>query len=153
MVYFSLAFPHLFYGTSAWRGSCKNVIKPVHVLQKGIVRAVNGDYRQAHAKDLFLNLYFMNFEHIVHYVTCTYVHRALRNPVIRCFVYESLQRRTRRADLELFSVLFTSLECCTRNILYGGPNNFNSLTFPVRNASSCDCFKARLKKTIFESDV
>ena len=151
MLYFSLVFPHLIYCTSAWGGSCKKVIKPVHILQKGIVRAINGADRRAHTRELFLSLNFMNFEQIVHYVTCTYVYRALHNPAISCFVYESHQRRTRRADMELLSVPFTSLECCRRNILYRGPNNFNSLPFNVRNASNYDCFKARLKKTVFES--
>ena len=115
MVCFSLVFPHLFYCTSAWGGRCKNVINPVHVLQKGIVKAINGADRPAHTKDLFLNLKFMNFEQTVHYVTCTYVHRALRNPSMKCFIYESHHRRTRRAEMELLSVPFTSLDCCRQS--------------------------------------
>ena len=146
---FSLVFPHLIYCTSAWGVSCKNDIKPVHVIEKGIVRVINGADKRAHTRDLFQNLNFMNFEQIFHYVTCTYVYRSLRNPAINCFVYESQQRRTRRDDMELLSVPFTSSECCRRNILYQGPNKFNSLPFNARNASNYDWFKARPTKTIF----
>ena len=69
MIYYLLAQPHSIYCTSSWRGAFDYVLKPIYIIQKGVIRAMFGVTRGTCTVKLFTEMHFLNFKQIVSYVS------------------------------------------------------------------------------------
>ena len=113
IIYYSLVYPNLIDCTSAWGGAFDTVLKPISLIQKGVIRAMCGVTRGTSTVNVITEMHLSNFQHTVFYVTCTYVFRSLSNPLFtQYFSYRSYARSTRESEQRMLSLPAYSLVCC-----------------------------------------
>lgn len=151
LIYYALVYPNIIYCASAWAGTFKNVLNPVHIVQKGIIRAIHGVARRTPSQRLFHELEIFQLPDVLRYVTATYVYRSLSNPDLHEFQMRNYFVNTRESGQGLLYLPNWVLDCCRFGVQYRGSDIYNKIPLDIRVTERYSVFKARLKRHILTS--
>ena len=73
-LYYSLIYPYLTYCILAWGSIYRTTLNPIIILQKRIVRLINGSSYYAHTHEIFNNLSMLKFEYLFKYNCALYMY-------------------------------------------------------------------------------
>ena len=154
IIYYSLVYPHSIYCTSSWEGAFDTVLKPIFIIQKGVIRAMCRVTRGTSTVSLFTEMHILSFKLIVSYVTCAYVFRSLSNPhFTQYFSYRSYEKSTRTSEQRLLSLPASGLVCCRQAHSSRGPDVYNRIPFAMRSIDNYNSFKFKFKRDFFRTYV
>ena len=144
LLYNALVYSSLTYCVTAWGSSSATLINPLHVSQKYIVRAIMGEARRAHTKELFSALQFLDIPRIYEYMSCLFVHKATRMGMQMPIHFESRatqQRALRSIDPFSLAVPFTPSTHTQNYLRFSGPRMYNNLPVEIRMLENYNSFK------------
>ena len=138
-LYYSLVYPNLIYCVAVWGGSFQCNVKPLEILQKRIVRIINGAGYLSHTHSLFRKTKLLKFKEIYHYFLCIYMYRNRQSyETIGSHMYSTRNHYNVRTRFQRLSVTQFSIH-------YNAPLLWNSLPIDLRNLSNILSFKKELK--------
>ena len=74
-LYYTLVYPCLTYCILAWGQVCTTTLNPIIVLQKKVVRIINGSDFYAHTNKIFNNLTILKLEYIFKYHCALFIYQ------------------------------------------------------------------------------
>ena len=74
-LYYTLVYPYLTYCIQAWGYVCATTLNPIIVLQKKVVRIINGSDFYAHTNNIFNNLTILKLEYIFKYHCALFIYQ------------------------------------------------------------------------------
>ena len=145
LLYYSLIYPNLIYCNTIWGASSNQALKPLTIIQKRVIRTIEGLRKRDHTNDTFYKYKILKLEDINHYISSTFVFKSLNGLTFHNFFeYQDSQRyHTRnRTNLKLPFALSSQSQSSIR---YNGPKLYNSLPEGIKNKPSLNTFKTCLK--------
>src|SRR6218665_42681 len=76
-LYYTLVYPYLLYGNIIWASNYDTRVKPMVLLQKGIIRIIVGDKYYAHTNHRFKQLGILKFQQINRYLIGIFMYKAI----------------------------------------------------------------------------
>ena len=126
----------------------KVVIKPVSIIQKGVLCAMLGKKRRTTISDLFHFMNVLELEHVNNFLTYTFVYRFLQNPLPDFLLYGAYRITTRVQKMLPFQILGFSRQ----GILFRWPSLYIAIPFHIRSMGCHDSFKVMIKNFILDKD-
>lgn len=148
-LYNSLLLPYLNYCNVVWGHACTSYLQKLHILQKRALRAISNSPSIAHSKPLFYKFKLLSIYDIATFHKLFFVYSSLNCllPVVFSDYFtlsRSLHSYSTRNYLNLKFPLYR-LTSNQNNVKFTGAKLWNSLPVDIRNASSPNSFKSRLK--------
>ena len=146
MIYYALVYPNLTYCNTVWGGASREALRPLEVLQKRVIRTMEGLRKRDHTNDAFHELELLKLLDIYIFSCSTYVFKCLNGLTINSF---NLNERNTGYNTRSCNALQTPrLRSCQSetNIKYQGPTTYNELPSHVKDKPSLPSFKHSLKQ-------
>ena len=145
LIYHSLIYSNLIYCNSVW-GHCKMIaLRPLEVVHKKIIRAVDGAHRMAHTNEIFERLSLLSLSNINRYMVAIFVYKCINSREFsELFNYRVIERNTRSSDRNLLFIPRIYNVHSEQSIDYRGPYIWNQIP-PDISSQNYDSFKLRLK--------
>ena len=137
--YNSFVYPYLAYNIAVWGKTHNNILKPLFLAQKRIVRCIADAEFYAHTTPLFKKLQLLKFEDIYKYVLCIHMFKSLKIGMYK--KTHSVNTRTRNEA----KTTFHCLSMCQQAVSFNGPNEWNALPPSVKEIKTIGAFKRKLK--------
>ena len=118
-LYFSFVYPYLLYSNLVWGSTFSTHLQPLRVLQKRVIRIINGAQFLDHTNDLFLRNSILKFDDINYYLISIYMFKNHNLPIF----YRTHNHNTRNANLP--TPLFQRLTLNQHSIYFTGPVIWN----------------------------
>ena len=138
-LYFSFVYPYLLYSNIVWGSTFSSHLHPLRMLQKRVIRIINGAQFLDHTNELFLRNSILKFDDVNYYLIAIFMFKNQDLPMF----YSNHEHNTRHANLP--NSQFQRLTLTQHSIYFTGPVVWNSLPPNVKNSSSLDQFKIILK--------
>lgn len=136
--YYSFMYPYLVYNVLSWGSASDSVLYPLIIQQKRIVRTICNSERTDHSSPLFYRLKLLKLKDIFKYELCLHMYDNLSNEI-----YSNHNVPTRNSNL--LRPTFQRLTVTQRAVSFQGPTAWNSLPAEIKNLSSKNVFKNKLK--------
>ena len=154
MIYYSLGHSVLTYGILAWGSASCNIINPIFVLQKKIIRVVSGSSWFAHTSPIFKELRILKLQDLYKFQILSSMYRILHmnhmpeigDRIISNNVNTSYMTRNNNFRLPIFTKTITQ-----RSFYFYGPklwNVFLNRKMPLQNIN---VFRNFLRNYFFDS--
>ena len=143
-LYHSLVSPHLNYCITAWGGISRNILQPLIVMQKRLVRIITSSDYLAHTSPLFQSLSILKLEDVYKFSLMNMMFQTLtlnKFPTLRQKIIQeqSVHRyRTRNSNLTL---PFVRVKKCEQSYIYQGVKLWNTLPAYLKALLSVRSFK------------
>ena len=138
-LYFSFVYPYLLYSNIVWGSTFSSHLHPLRMLQKRVIRIINGAQFLDHTNELFLRNSILKFDDVNYYLVAIFMFKNQDLPMF----YRNHEHNTRNANFP--NSQFQRLTLTQHSIYFTGPVVWNSLPLNVKNSSSLDQFKILLK--------
>ena len=151
----SLAVSVINYCGKIWGMTTKEQLDRVQKVQNFAAKIAYGDARKYdHAKPIFRDLQWMNVENKVHYDICIFTYKIIHQ-LLPAWLFEfptvgELHIRPTRQSNDLF-VKRTNTDMGARTISARGPRVWNSIPDNIKNSSSLQVLKKKLKYHFLEA--
>ena len=146
MIYYGLVYPHLTYCNTVWGGASRQALRPIEVLQKRVIRTMEGLRKRDHTNPIFHKLDLLKLLDIYIFSCSIYVFKCLKGLAVNSF---NLNARNTGYPTRSCNALQTPrVRSCQSetNIKYQGPTTYNKLPSHVKDKPSLPNFKRSLKQ-------
>ena len=145
-LYISLIHSHLRYGLIYWGAADKNLLNPLFILQKKIIRLINCSGKIDHSEPLFRKSYILKLEDLISLEMAKFMFRDLRsaNSHFNFQLRNSFHHYNTRNHSSI--ALPQPRSAILRNsIFFRGPSIYNDLPENIKSAPTLNSFKYLLK--------
>ena len=139
-LYHSLVYPYLIYCNVIWGNSFNSILNPLFILQKRVIRIINGESFLAHTNVLFHKCNILKLGD-------------LSNMCMSIFVYKNFDLYVQNPthsyairNIHNLRSVYCRLNLTQRSISYIGPKTWNDIPEVIRNCADQREFKIKLKK-------
>ena len=148
------------YGVVVWGSTFENLLNPVRVAQKEVLRVMTFSDPTAHSSPLSYDLKILKLDDLHQLSISVFVYECQKNIVPLSFVNVFTQtanvhpyntRSAARGDL--FILQKNTLQYGLRSICFNGAKIWNSIPPEIRDASSVRILKNNLKNLFFDSYI
>lgn len=150
MIYFSLAYPYLLYGSTAWGGAYKTYLDRLFVMQKKLIRSMTHSRLYDHTTPLFHELKLLKLHDIVHIQSSIFVYNALNTFTIDCGFQHTRQNFDTRRPNDLRLPLCRTSHA-QKSILVRGVRCWNQLSDEIKTSNTRTSFKYKLKQQLLNN--
>ena len=155
ILYYSLIYPYINYCNIAWANSTDYYITRLFKLQKRAVRVVSKASYYAHTRPLFLNLKILNLSNVNIYNVSIFMYLCSKNKIpLRISkqfnLNSSIHNYSTRNSINFHIPMIRTL-VSKNSIFFKGPMVWKSIPHEIKNSPSLQCFKRKLKVTLFEN--
>ena len=142
-LYYAMAYPHFIYCCILWGGASGIYVRVLETLQKRLVRILAGESYLAPTGPIFKKYKILRFRDIYCFQLCAYSYKMINRSVMPLtnHVYGTRNRFCAKSR-------FRRLASSQRSLSYAAPDAWNSLPYEIRNSTSLNIFKKRLKSHI-----
>ena len=154
-VYYALFHPFLTYGIVVWGSTFENLLNPVRVAHRKVLRAMTFSDPTAHSSPLFYDLKILKLDDLYQLSISVFAYECQNNIAPLYFV----NFFTQTTDVHSYDTVEISLSCKNtlqyglRSIRLHGAKIWNSIPPEIRDASSVRNFKNNLKNLCFDSYI
>ena len=159
-VYYALFHPFLTYGIVVWGSTFENLLNPVRVAHKKVLRAMTFSDPTAHSSPLFYDLKILKLDDLYQLSISVFAYECQNNIAPLYFINFFTQTtdvhsyNTRSAARGDFFILQkNTLQYGLRSIRFNGAKIWNNIPPEIRDASSVRNFKNNLKNLYFDSYI
>ena len=148
-LYYSMIYPYLFYCNIVWASTYKSNLHRIEILQKRVIRILNGATYDAHTDPIFKELKILKFAQI-HFLQLglfmfSYNRSILPRKFENMFTLNYQVHSYNTRSLNKFRLPLCRLNIRKFSIQFQGPKYYNSLSPELLNCFSIHSFKAKLK--------
>ena len=143
--YYSFVYPHLSYNIAVWGSTHANLLNPLYLLQKRVVRNIAGESYLTHTGPLFKKFSLLKLKDIFTYHICIYMYKSMKDDSFA--VPHNVNTRNR----DLAHPTRHRLTMCQQAVSYTGPSEWNKLPGSLRSSDSLELFKRDLKVFLVSS--
>ena len=143
-LYYSFVFPYVTYCCSAWGATYPTHLKPLIVMQKKVIRIINGASYLSHTNNLFLQGNILKLVDIYKFSVGVFM---FKNSNLEVF-YSNHDYNTRNRDQP--NPTFQRLTLTQHSIFFNGPRLWNSIPENIRESSSLPVFKRQYKNLLIQ---
>lgn len=139
------------YCNSLYNGLTKTNILKMQRIQNSIARAITRTSKSAHITPILKNLHWLPIEQRIKFKTSLLVYKALhfgQPHYLKSMLNLPKHSHSTRSST-LLNIPRTNTELGKRAFSVAGPKTWNSLPLSVRNSTSINMFKSRLKTHLF----
>ena len=149
LIYNCLIYSNLIYCNSIWGYCTKAALRPLHIIQKKILRGMAGVSLYAPSRPIFASFSLLTLDDINIYITALFVYKCLHSIEFRDWFRERSHSYPTRFDETLpLTVPRIANKHSEQCISYRGPVIWNELPVDIRE-QTYNCFKIRLKRLLF----
>ena len=145
-IYYALFYPFLTYGIVVWGATYENLLKPVLISQKKVIRAITFSEPTSHSSPLFADLKILKLGDIYQLHISSFAFECLHD--IAPAQFKDFFRPTRG---DFFLVRKNTLQYGIRSISYNGVRIWNNIPSEIRNSTSVTSFRKKFKNSLLES--
>ena len=138
-LYYSLIYPYLSYCNLVWANAPKTTLIPIVISQKKIIRIIHSAPFNSHTNELFHQSRMLKFEDVYGFNLGVYVYNYENNRFFTRNTYYNIRNSSNLVPS------FQRLKTTQQSILFSGPKFWNSLPTYLKNISSSEGFKYKLK--------
>ena len=138
-LYYALIYPYLLYCNLAWGNIYHVHLKPLEILQKRVIRIINGAEYNSPTNTYFFQNEILKLKDIYKYRLGLYMFNLDRDSLSRQHAYSTRNRRDLLPS-------FNRTNVSQRSLFYTGPNLWNSIPENIKDSNSLAIFKVKLKK-------
>ena len=145
-VYFGLIGSKIQYGIVCWGYTYSNLLKPISIIQKKIIRCILKKPLTEPSFPLFKRLNILPLKHL-------YVYRVVKLFYLRCHNWGSLERsyNLRQHRTNSFIIFLPKLEFSRHSFDYIGPTLFSKIPDDIKGYASIRKFRTSLISWLFGS--
>ena len=149
-LYYALVFPYFLYGIEAWHATYDNITKPLFILQKKTIRAINNLEYRAHTNNYFKSSSILKLPDLFNYQTLKYFHKTLNqqnfDPSLKSLLqYSSSVHNHNIRNQNQILPQYHKIKKSKFNIKHNGTKLFNLLPVSISSIKSTHKFKKQLK--------
>ena len=157
-IYYALFYPFLTYGIVVWGATYENLLKPVLISQKKVIRAITFSQPTSHSSPLFADLKILKLGDIYQLHISSFAFECLHDIAPAQFkdffrsissIHSYNTRGATRGDF--FLVRKNTLQYGIRSISYNGVRIWNNIPSETRNSTSVTSFRKKFKNSLLES--
>lgn len=154
LLYNALCLPYINYCCLIWGHSAPTILNRLFLLQKRVVRVIDGQHRLAHTNPIFAKLKILKVKDIAVQQSIIFIHKVMMRKVPEniCSLFTVHQTPPRAMrNIKHFEEPFTRKLYGTRTISWLGPRLWNTLITPVfPEINNIPESKLTVKRTIKE---
>ena len=149
----SLFQPHLVYCIETWGCSRPTIINPIIILQKKVIRVINGSGYFDHTDPIFKDLKILKVEDLFYYFICIYSFKVMKNLKYAelftkiCDFQVSHGHSLRSDELRLPYVNILKFK---QSIIYQVASNWNKIPNNLKDINTLSNFKRQLKVILLD---
>ena len=133
MIYYALVYPNLTYCNTVWGGASRQALRPLEVLQKRVIRTMEGLRKRDHTNPVFHKLELLKLLDIYIFSCSTYVFKCLNGLAINNFNFNARNTGHHTRSCNVLQMPRGSSSQSQTNIKYHGPKAYNELPSHVKD--------------------
>ena len=151
-IYYSLVYCHLQYGIVFWGAASQQEVNKIFIAQKKIIRLMEGAPYRAHSEPLFKKNNFIKVQDIRRLEMAKFIFADIR--LFNFFNFEPRQSAHTYPTRNSSSIATPKprTNILLKSVFYEGITFYNSLSTDIKNSSSMDIFKAKVKRYLIGSN-
>ena len=155
-LYYSFAFPYFIHCNHVWGNTYNTNLESIVRVQKKLVRIITCSSYRAHTEPLMTANNLLSIADINVYMTCIFVYQCLHDNIPNFhnfYVYDSdihTQNTRQASDLH---VVHARLDIRRTSMKTHGANTWNSIPLCVKESTSIEIFKPRLRKYLIDQKM
>ena len=142
--YYAFIFPHLSYNLLVWGGTFDYLTKLLYLIQKKVIRCVDGAGYYDHSSPLFKKYAVLKFSDLYTFVLCVHTFKSLKSGKYK--KNHNVNTRTRNHA----HVSRHRLTMCQKSVSFSGPTLYNRLPDRIRLIEDVKKFKSQPKIYLIE---
>jgi len=153
-LYNTLLLPHLNYGTSIWGGGYKTSLMPILLLQKKVIRIIEGLHYQAKTAETFKKLNILTIFNLYKFQVFTFMYQSHNNSLPKIFnnyftVNTNIHNHYTRSSQNLHLIQYRT-NVRSFSIRMAGPRLWNSIDIATRECKTIHSFKKAVKLKLLD---
>ena len=156
----SFVLSKLDYCNSLFVGLSDNQIKRLQVAQNSAARLIKRQGRRCHITPILYDLHWLPVQQRIQYKICFFVFKCINNlapsylkSMVQLYIPNEFRKKL-RSSVDTFSLVnidFNYKKYGERSFLYQSAKIWNRLPLELRECTSIDIFKVKLKTHLFEN--
>lgn len=150
-LYYTIIYPHLHYCNVIWGMANITTMKPLHILQKRIIRVIANVNYDSHTADLFKSFKMLKVRDIYNLECLKLIHYQLNTEQSMVFHSASQIHNINTRNRNNLRPSFPVTEAQRRFVMYYGCMKWNELPHGIKTIDNKDTFKITTKKHLLSS--